>query len=155
MYFLIFLREPKCSNIFKLRINDLERVKRILYILILGWLCFEIDRWQIDISVQNLMQICGSTCSIILNVTATQYTCSLNGVYCPHWLVQWSHHCSPMCMPVHSPWLPGYIDVVQTIPIILTMAGLFLDKIIYMLKLILAYFDLLRFSIKLIFSCTL
>ena len=24
-----------------------------------------------------------STCSIILNVTATQYTCSLSGIYCP------------------------------------------------------------------------
>ena len=29
---------------------------------------------------QNSMQIQ----SAILNVTATQYTCSLNGVYCPH-----------------------------------------------------------------------
>ena len=28
---------------------------------------------------------------------------------------------------VHSPWLPGYADVTQTILIILTMAGLFLD----------------------------
>ena len=31
-----------------------------------------------------------------------------------------------MRIPVHSPWLPGYIDVAQTILIILTMAGLFL-----------------------------
>ena len=29
---------------------------------------------------------------------------------------------------VHSPWLPGYINVAQTILIILTMAGLFLDR---------------------------
>ena len=29
---------------------------------------------------QNLMQICWSTCSVILNVTATQDTCSLSGV---------------------------------------------------------------------------
>ena len=57
--------------------------------------------------------------------TATQYTCSLSGVYHPHWLVQWSHHCSHMCIPVHSPWLPGYINVMQTVLIILTMAGLF------------------------------
>ena len=55
---------------------------------------------------QNLMQICYSTCSVILNATATQYTCSLNGVYRPHWLVQWSHHCSHTHIPVHSPWLP-------------------------------------------------
>ena len=31
----------------------------------------------------NLMQICCSTCSVILNATATQYTCSLNGIYHP------------------------------------------------------------------------
>ena len=63
-----------------------------------------------------------------LNIMATQYTCSLNAVYHPHWLVQWSHHCSHMCTPVHSPWLPGYMDVVQTVLITLTMAGLFLDR---------------------------
>ena len=43
-----------------------------------------------------------------------------------HWLVQWSRHCSCMHIPVHSPWLPGYIDVVQTV--ILTVAGLFPDR---------------------------
>ena len=47
----------------------------------------------------------------ILNATATQYAWSLNGVYHPHWLVQWSRHCSPMCIPVYSSWLPGYINV--------------------------------------------
>ena len=65
--------------------------------------------------------------SVILNTMATQSTCSLNSVYRPHWLVQWSRHCSHTCIPVHSPWLPGYIDVMQTILITLTMAGLFLD----------------------------
>ena len=68
------------------------------------------------------------TCSVILNVTATQYTCSLKGVYCPYWLVWWSLHCSHMCIPVHSPWLPGYIHVMQNVLVILTMARLFLDK---------------------------
>ena len=34
-------------------------------------------------------------------------------------------HCSHMLISVHSPWLPGYIDVMQTILVILTMAGLF------------------------------
>ena len=34
--------------------------------------------------LQNLMQIHCSTCTVILNVTATQYTRSLNGIYCPH-----------------------------------------------------------------------
>ena len=76
----------------------------------------------------NLMQIRCSTLLVILNVMATQYTCSLNGVYHPHWLVQWSHLCSRMCIPVHFPWLPGYIHVSQTIPVILTMAGLLLDR---------------------------
>ena len=33
-----------------------------------------------------------------------------------------------MRIPVHSPWLLGYIDVMQAILIILTMAGLFPDR---------------------------
>ena len=33
-----------------------------------------------------------------------------------------------MHIPVHSPWLPGYMDVRQIVLIILTMAGLFLDR---------------------------
>ena len=33
-----------------------------------------------------------------------------------------------ICIPVHSPWLPGYIDVSQIILIILRMAGLFPDR---------------------------
>ena len=37
-------------------------------------------------------------------------------------------HCSRMHISVHSPWLPGYIDVTQTVLVILTMAGLFLDR---------------------------
>ena len=77
---------------------------------------------------ENLMRIRCSTRSVTLNATVTQYTRSLNSIYCPHWLVQWSHLCSHVCIPVHSPWLPGYISVVQTILIILTMAGLFLDR---------------------------
>ena len=44
------------------------------------------------------------------------------------WLVQWSHHCSCMRIPVHSPGLPDYIDVVQTVLVILTMAGLLPDR---------------------------
>ena len=38
--------------------------------------------------MQNLMQIRCFTCSMILSVTATQYTRLLNGVYRPHCLVQ-------------------------------------------------------------------
>ena len=78
--------------------------------------------------MQTVMQTCFSTHPVILNATATQYTCSLNSVYHPHWLMQWSRHCSHMCIPVHSPWLPGSINVVQTILIIFTMAGLFQNR---------------------------
>ena len=77
--------------------------------------------------MQNLMQIHCSTHSVILNAMATQYTCSLSSIYHLHRLVQWSHHCSHMSIPVHSPWVPGYIDAVQAVLVILTMAGLFLD----------------------------
>ena len=58
----------------------------------------------------------------------TQLTCSLNGIYHPHWLVLWSHHCSHMHIPVYSPWLQDYIDVTHTIVIILTVAALFPDR---------------------------
>ena len=82
---------------------------------------------------QNLMQIRCSAHSVILNVMATQDTCSLNGIYCPHWLVQWSRHCSHMHIPVHSPLLPGYINVLQTVLVILTMAGLFWTDLLYVI----------------------
>ena len=36
--------------------------------------------------MQNWTQICCSTLWVILNVMTTQYTCSFNCVYCPHWL---------------------------------------------------------------------
>ena len=75
----------------------------------------------------KLMHIHCCTCSVILNVMATQYTCSLSGVYNPPWLVQWSHHCSCMRIPIQSPGLTGYINVTQSVIIILTVAGLFPD----------------------------
>ena len=77
---------------------------------------------------------CDADCllySVILNVMATQYTCSLSGIYHPHWLVAWSHHCSCIRIPVPSPWLSGYTDVVQTILVILTMAGFFSGQTSY------------------------
>ena len=70
-------------------------------------------------------------CTFILNVTATQYTCSLKGVYRPHWWVQRSHPCSQMRVPVHSPWLPLYINVSQPSFFTVPMAGLFLDRPCY------------------------
>ena len=77
---------------------------------------------------QNMQQIHCSTHSVILNAVVTQCTCSLNGIYHPHWPVQWSRHCSHMRMPAHSLWIPGYINVTQNVLIILTIAGLFLDR---------------------------
>ena len=106
-----------------------EAANHQLPIAVAFWIIRIVSAKEWSRLMQNLMRICCSTCSVILNVTATQYTCSLHGVYCPHWLVQWSHHCSHMHIPVHSPWLPGYIDVTQTILIMLTMAGLFPDLV--------------------------
>ena len=91
------------------------------------WIIWILSVEECSSLTQNWMQICCSTRSVILNAMATQYTCSLNGGYRPHWRVQWSHHGSCMCTPVYS-WLPGYTDVVQTILVILTMAGLFPDR---------------------------
>ena len=34
-----------------------------------------------------------------------------------------------MRVPVHSPWLPGHIDVAQTVLVILAMVGHFLDRL--------------------------
>ena len=45
-----------------------------------------------------------------------------------YWLVQWSCHCSCMHIPVHSPWLPVYIYVAQTILSIVTVVGLSPDR---------------------------
>ena len=59
---------------------------------------------------------------------ANSLLCSLNGIYYPHWLVQWSCPCSHMSIPVTSPRLPGYIDSIQTVLVILTMAGVFPDR---------------------------
>ena len=72
--------------------------------------------------MQNLIQIHCFTRSLILNTHAqsTEPTA-------PHWLVQWSHHCSHLHIPIHSPRLPGYTDIAQTV-LIATMAGLFLDR---------------------------
>ena len=66
------------------------------------WIIKTMSAEECSSLTQILIQILCSTCSVILNVTATQYTCSLKGVYCPHWLVQWSHHYLLMLTPLHS-----------------------------------------------------
>ena len=92
------------------------------------WIIWIVSSEECSSLMQNLMQSHRSTSSFILNTMATQYTCSLSGAYHPHWLVQWSHHCSHMTTPVCSPWLTDYIDFTQTILAILIMAGLFLGR---------------------------
>ena len=74
----------------------------------------------------------------------TQYTCSLNDVYHPHWIVRWSHHCSHVCIPVHSPWLPGCIDVVQTVLTILTTSWLFPDSKVKSITIFMTPYHLLQ-----------
>ena len=105
-----------------------EAVNHQSLIVLAFWNIWMVSMEECSSLMQNLLQIHCSTRSVILNARATQYTCSLNSIYRPHWLVQWSHHCSCMHIPVHSPWLPGYIDVAQTILIILTIAVLFPDR---------------------------
>ena len=90
------------------------------------WIIQIVSAEECSSLMQNLMQIHCSTLSVILNSISRQYTCLLNGIYCSHWLLlQWSCHCSHINIPVHSPSLPGYFNVMQTVPVILTMAGLF------------------------------
>ena len=92
------------------------------------WIIWIVSVEECSRLTQSLMQIHCSAHSIILNATTTQYTCSLNGVYHPHWLVQWSRHCPRTCIPVCSPWLPGYIDATQSVLVILILGVLFLDR---------------------------
>ena len=101
-----------------------EAANHQLPIAVAFWIIWIVSTEECSSLMQNLMYICCYTCSVILNVTATQYPCSLNSIYCPHW----SCHCSHMRIPVHLPWLPGYTYVVQTVLIILKMAELFPDR---------------------------
>ena len=52
-----------------------------------------------------------------------------------------------MLIPVQSPWLPGYINVAQTILIVLTMAALFLDRL-YIYDYIYIYDEILLLCYK-------
>ena len=92
-----------------------EAANHQLPIAVAFWIIWIVSVEECSSLTQNIVQICCSSCSVILNVMTTQYTCLLNGIYHPYWLIQWSHHCSCMCIPVHSPWLPGYMDVTHTV----------------------------------------
>ena len=78
-----------------------EAANHLLPIAVAFWIIWIVSVEKCSSLTQNLMQIC-CTHSVIFNVTATQYTCSLNSVYHHHRLALWSCHCSHMCMPVHS-----------------------------------------------------
>ena len=111
----------------KQALRDDEAANLWLFIVAAFWIIWLVSTKERSSLMQNCVQIHCST-QVILNAMATQYPCSFNGIYHPHWLVQWSRHCSHMLIPVHSPWPAGYIDVLQTILVIVTMAGLFLDR---------------------------
>ena len=82
------------------------------------WAIWIISAEECSSLMENLMLMCCSTHSVILNVTATQYTCSLEGTYLTHWLVQWSRHslfmhacssplsgCQVTSMPCKHSWI--------------------------------------------------
>ena len=87
------------------------------------WIIWTVSAEECSSLPQNLMQICCSTHSVIWMQWPHSTHAQSVASYQPHWLVQWSHHCSHLSIPVHSSWLPGYSFVLQTIFIILTLAG--------------------------------
>ena len=107
--------------------NHDEAANHQLPIAVAFWMIWIVSAEDCSSVMQKLMQIHCFTGSVILNLTVTQHTCPLNICH-PHGLVQWSRHCSHMHIPVHSPWLPGYINAMQTILVILTMVVHFLDR---------------------------
>ena len=82
---------------------------------------------------------CGGMFKLNTKYDAGSLLCSLSHLECDghtvHMLSQWhllpsltttvKLSCSHTYSPVHGPWPPGSIDVVQTVLIILTIAGLF------------------------------
>ena len=111
-----------------------EAANHQLLIVAVFWIIRIVSMEECSNLTQNLIQICCFTCSFILNEMATQYTYSLNSIYRPHWLVQWSRHCLHMHIPVHSPHLPGYIYITKTILVILIMAGLLSRQTYYTME---------------------
>ena len=65
-----------------------ESASHQLPVAVAFWIIQIVSVEQCSSLTQNLMQIRCSTHSVILNTTATQYTCSFSCVYRPHWLVQ-------------------------------------------------------------------
>ena len=66
------------------------------------WIIQIVSAEECSSLMQNLMQIHCSTHSECDRHTAHMHP--LNSTHCPHWLVQWSHHCPCMCTLVHCPY---------------------------------------------------
>ena len=70
-----------------------EAANHQLPIVAAFWIMWVVSMDECPSLTKELMQICCSTHSVVLNVTATQYTCSVNSAYHLHWVAQWSHCC--------------------------------------------------------------
>ena len=77
-----------------------EAANHQLPIAVAFWIIWISSVEECSSFMQNLMYIHCSIHSVISNAMATQYTCSLNDVYSPHWLVKSSlfthEHSSPL-----------------------------------------------------------
>ena len=93
----------------------------VLYLCILKaslkafWIIWIVPAEHCSNLMQNLTQICCFISSVILNARP----------HSTHAL--WNGHSSHMRILVHSLWMPGYINDKPTIPVIFTMAWLFLN----------------------------
>ena len=58
------------------------------------WIIWVVSAEECSSLTQNVMQICCSTRSVILNAMATQYTRSLNGIYRPYTVGSSIHACT-------------------------------------------------------------
>ena len=86
------------------------------------WIIRIVSMEECSSLTQNLMQIHCSTHSVILNVMATEYGCSLNGEP-----IRWSHcHICTFQSTLHG--CQFTLMSCKPVLIILTMAGLFLDR---------------------------
>ena len=83
-----------------------EAANHQLPIAVAFWIIWIVSVEECSRLMQNLMQVLDANSLLYsfshFDTTATQYRCSFNGVYHPHWLVQWSCHYSLMCILVHS-----------------------------------------------------
>ena len=74
------------------------------------WIIWIVSMEECSNLLQNLIQICCSTCSVILNAIVTQYTCSLNGIYHPPLTsavkssLLMHAHSSPLSLAVRLHW---------------------------------------------------